>query len=64
MVVVSSQRKTAYVMEGQHQGMDRPLIVVIASHHRRQKSVGNHHSGVVCWSTPTNDAQASQELVR
>ena len=28
-------------MEAQHQGIDRPVIVVIASHHIRQKSMGD-----------------------
>ena len=26
---------------GQYQGMDRPLIVVVAAHHRRLKSMGD-----------------------
>ena len=27
----------------QNQGMDRPVIVIVAAHHLRQQSMGDHH---------------------
>ena len=30
-------------------GMDRPVDVVIAAHRGRQKSMGSHDSGGICW---------------
>ena len=34
-----------------HQGIDRPVDVVIAAHCRQQKLIGSHHSGDVWRST-------------
>ena len=31
--------------------IDRPVIVIVAAHRRRQKSMGDHHSGGVCLSS-------------
>ena len=58
----SRRRGNAQSTEGQHQGMDRPVIVVITVHRRRQKSMGDHGRGGVRRSTP-KDALASRELV-
>ena len=33
------------------QGMDMPVDVVVAAHRGRQKSMGSHHSGGICWNT-------------
>ena len=52
VVVGSSQRKTAELVERYRQRMDRPVAVVIAALRRRQKSVGNHHITGVCRSNP------------
>ena len=30
--VVDVQRKTTYIMEGEHQGTDRPVTVIVAAH--------------------------------
>ena len=46
-------RNTTQIMEGQHQRMYRPVIVVIAAHRRWQKLIGYHYSGGICWSSPT-----------
>ena len=39
-------------MEGQHQGMDEPVDVIISPRCIRQASMGGHHSGVICRGTP------------
>ena len=31
-------------MEGQHEGMDMPVIIGVGVHRRRQMSTGNHHN--------------------
>ena len=51
MVIVT--KEYAQVIEGQHQGMVRPVIVIVATHCRSQKLMGDHCSGGVCQSTPT-----------
>ena len=33
--------------------MYKPVIVVVAAHHKRQKAMGNHHNRGVCQSTLT-----------
>ena len=39
-------------MEVQQQRINRPVIVVIAVQHIRQKSMGDHHNGGVWRSSP------------
>ena len=34
--------------QGQYQGMDRPVIVVVDAHRRQHKSMGGHSSVGVC----------------
>ena len=43
--------------------MDRPVIVVIAVHHRRQKSMGSHHSRGIYQSTPTTPVRLGNQLL-
>ena len=38
-------------MEGKHQGMGMPVIVVVAAHRRQHKSMDDHHSRDVRRST-------------
>ena len=47
-------------MERQHQGMDMPVIVVVAAHRGRHKSMGDHYSGGVFRSTLTSRLLVSQ----
>ena len=54
--------KTAEIIEGQRQKLDRPVIVVTAAHRGRQKSMNNHNSTGVCQEY-SDDAWASWELV-
>ena len=65
MVDVSkSQRRTA-PMEGQHQGIDWPVDVIIASDPGRQKLMGSDYSGGICRSrlTPTTPRRHRNYLV-
>ena len=41
------------IKERRNQRMDRPVIVVVAAHRRRQKLMGDHCRGRICLSTPT-----------
>ena len=50
---VDGRGRLRKIMEGQHQGMDRPIIVVAVAHRRRQMSKDDHHSRGVCQSKPT-----------
>ena len=50
-------------MEGQHQGMDGPVDVIIALHCRGQASMGGHHSGSICRSTPTTPGRQGFWLI-
>ena len=49
-------------MKGQHQGMDRPVIVVVAAQRGRQKSMNDRSSGGICRSS-ANDAWTFRELL-
>ena len=49
----SSQRKTAYIMPEQRQGIDRPVTVMVDAHWNRQNALGNYQSRGVCCSTPS-----------
>ena len=40
----------------------RPVIVIIATYHRRQKSMGDHHSRGVCRSRYPCDAWALRQF--
>ena len=62
-MAVVAEEKTC-IMEGQHQEMDRPVIVVVVAHRRRPKAMGDYCSVGVCRGTVyPHDAWASQELV-
>ena len=45
--------RKSWIMDGQHQGMNRPVIVVVDVRPRRQKPTDDHCSEGVCRSTPT-----------
>ena len=59
MMMMKEQKMVVAAVEecvnnwGQHQGMERPVIVIVAAHRTRQKPVGDHRS----------DALASREVV-
>ena len=40
-------------MQGQHQGIDEPVYIIIAPRCRRQTSMGGHRSGGICRDTPS-----------
>ena len=50
-------------MKGRPQGMDRPVIVIIAAHRRKQKLMADHFAAASTLSEYLNDAWASWVLV-
>ena len=51
LFMLQYQYITYVQLERQHQGMNRPVIVLIAAHRKGQKSMGDNCSRGVCRST-------------